>query len=119
MAVPGLVETMLGGLEATTRKVLSEIFRYTLPNGRLGPVEHQTKSENLQAYHVVSTTASSTGEFSVVHGMGRIPYLASPTLDLTAIGAQLVPLEVTRSADAQRLYLKSTSTAAVFSLIVE
>jgi len=30
-----------------------------------------------------------------------------------------VSLEVTRPADAQRIYLKSTSTSAPFSLLVE
>jgi len=31
----------------------------------------------------------------------------------------VVPLRVTRPADAQRVYLKSSSTSAVFSLYIE
>ena len=98
---------------------MTEAFRYVLPNGKFGPVAHQVKLESFNAFYVTSTTAASTGEFSVVHGMGRIPYLVQQVLPLDVIGAQIVPLEVSRAADASRLYLKSTSTSAVIHLIVE
>lgn len=121
IATPGYVESLVGGLQAETKRALVEVFRYVLPNGRFGPVEHQTKSESFQAYWVTSTTASSTGEFSVVHGMGRVPYLALPVLALDQIGSRTVPLTVTRAADSQRIYLKTESgfTNAPFSLLVE
>ena len=119
VSVPAYVEALLGGLDANMRRVLTEAFRYVVPNTKFGPVDHQTKSENFQAYYVVSTTATSTGEFSIVHGLGRTPYLLVPVLPLDQVGAQLVPLQVTRAADGQRVYLKSTSTSAPFTILVE
>lgn len=119
MASLGAVEAELGGLPADLKRALLSAWRYFGLNLRFGPVEHQAKAENFQGYTLTSTTASSTGEFSVLHGLGRAPYRAMPCADLSAVGAQIVPLEVTRAADAQRIYLKSTSTSAVFSLYVE
>ena len=119
MASLGVIEALLGGLEADTKKILTEVVRALVPNLKVGPVDHQSKSENFQSYHLVSTTAASTGEFSIVHGMGRTPYVATPTLDLTSSGLACVPLTVTRPADNQRIYLKSSVTNAPFSLLVE
>jgi len=45
--------------------------------------------------------------------------MALQVLDLSQPGATVVPLEVTRAADASRLYLKSTSTGAACWLLVE
>jgi hypothetical protein len=45
--------------------------------------------------------------------------MAIPVLDLGQPGAQFVPLYVTREADSQRIYLKSGSTGARFTLLVE
>lgn len=121
MAVPGFVEALLGGLTADVKRALVEVFRYVLPNGRFGPISHQTKSESFQAYYVNSTTDSSTGEFSIVHGMGRTPYLGVMVVDLGAVGARTPILTVSRLADAQRVYLKADagSTNAPFSLLLE
>ena len=109
----------LGGLPADVKKALTNLLTYLVPNLRFGPIEHQTKAENFQAYMLLSTTAMSTGEFSIVHGMGRAPYLVVPMLPLDQVGARVVPLEVTRVADAQRIYLKSTSTSAPFAILAE
>ena len=111
----------LGGLPADTKKVLTNLFTYLVPNLRFGPVDHQTKAENFQAYFVESTTAASTGEFSIQHGLGRTPYLAIPVLPLDLVGAQLVPLTVTRAADGQRVYLKTEAgyTSAPVALLLE
>jgi hypothetical protein len=121
MAIPGYVEALLGGLEANTKRALTEVFRYVLPNGKWGPVDHQTKSESFQGYYVSSTTASSTGEFSIVHGMGRTPYLCIPIVPLDVVGARSIPLTVTRAADGQRIYLKTEagSTSAACFLYLE
>lgn len=121
MSSPGYVESLIGGLEATTKRALVEAFRYILPNSRYGPVEHQTKAENFQGYYAVSTSGTSTGEFSFTHGLGRVPYLALPVLPLDLVGARLIPLTVTRAADGQRVYLKTEagSTAAPFALYLE
>ena len=120
MATPGYVESLVGGLDATVKRALTEVFRYVLPNGKFGPVEHQTKSESFQAYYVRSTTSSTTNnEFSILHGMGRTPYAAVPVMDLGSTGEQFLGLTVTRSADAQRVYLRSTSVSAPFVLLLE
>lgn len=120
MAVPGFAEALLGGLDTDIKRVLTELVRYVLPNSKFGPPDHQVKSESFQAYYVLSTTAStSNDEFSILHGMGRIPYTALPFLDLASTGAQLLGLTVTRAADAQRVYLRSTSVSAPFVLLLE
>lgn len=121
MAVSGYLESLLGGLPADVKRVLTEAFRYVLPNGRFGPIEHQTKSESFQAYYVTSTTATSTSEFSIVHGMGRTPYLAVRLLDVGSSNTGDPVLRVPRPADAQRVYLKADagSTNMVFSLLLE
>lgn len=121
MAALGGVIAELGSLDADVKKVMTNVFTYLVPNLRFGPVAHQTKAENFQAYYVNSTTAASTGEFSVLHGLGRTPYLVQPVLALDQVGARTVPLTVTRAADSQRVYLKTEAgfTNAPFSLLLE
>lgn len=120
MATEGYVLSLLGGLEDKTKRALTEVFRYVLPNTKFGPVSHQEKSESFQSYYLVSTTASTANdEFSIVHGMGRTPYLAVPVLPMDVVGAKTVRLEVSRAADAQRIYLKSPETSAPIVLLVE
>lgn len=120
MAALGGLEALLGGLETGTKKVFTEVLRALVPNLRVGPVD-TAKAENFAGYKLTSTTATSTGEFSVEHGIGRTPYLLLPVVDLTAVGSALVPLEVTRAADDRRLYLKTQagSTNVPFSIYVE
>ena len=119
MAALGGLEALLGGLDENTKRALTEVLRALVPNLRGGPVDHQVKLENFQRYYVNSTTDASTGEFTVVHGMGRAPYALRQVLPLDVIGAQMVPLTVTRAADAVRVYLKSASTSAPFTLELE
>lgn len=119
MANLGLIEAFLRPVPEATRRPLTDIMRHLVPSIEFGPVAHQTPATNLKGVTIVSTTATSTGEFSVAHGLGRTPYLAIPAVDLTLVGSQMVPLEITRAADAVRVYLKSTSTNAVFALYVE
>lgn len=121
MAVPGYTEALLGGLPSDVKRVLTELMRYVLPNGRFGPIDHQTKSESFQAYYVNSTSGGSTSEFSIVHGMGRTPYLALPVMPLDVVGARTIPLTVTRAADGQRVYVKTEAgfTSAPFTLFLE
>lgn len=121
MASIGFVESLIGGLAADVKRPLLEAFRYILPNARFGPVEHQAKAESFQGYYLSSTSATSTSEFSVVHGLGRTPYLCVPVLPLDLVGARTIPLTVTRAADGSRVYLKTEagSTSAPFSIYVE
>lgn len=120
MAAPGGVETILNGLKDDVKKVLVEYTRAFLPLLRFGPPD-VPKAENFLAYKVTSTTATSTSEFSILHGMGTTPYLAMPFVDLSAVGSAMVPLTVTRAADAMRVYLKTEagSTNRPFSLLLE
>ena len=119
MANAGYVSARLLGLPAEVRRVMSDVFDYILPNLRFGPPD-QPKAENFSAFYVSSTTpATANQEFSIQHGMGRIPYLALPVVPTGSVGAQTVPLLVSRAADAQRVYFKSTSTSAPIVLLLE
>ena len=116
----GFVESLLSGLETTTKKSLTEVFRHLVPNAQFGPVDHQEKALNFQAYYLNSTTPSSSNtEFSIPHGLGRTPYLVLPVLALDQVGAQIIPLTMSRAADSQRVYFTSPSTSAAFSILVE
>ncbi len=121
MATASFVESLFGGVEASLKRALKQAFEYVLDgNLRFGPVEHQTRATNFGAFYLTSTTAAvSTAEFSVVHGLGRKPTTAFQVLPLSAVNAQIVPLQVSRAADESRLYLKSTVVGAVISLLVE
>jgi hypothetical protein len=118
MAAPGGIEAELGPLPIELKRIFTNVFRAFLPNLRFGPMD-TAKAENFAAYKLTSTTAASTAEFSIAHGMGRTPYLILPALDLTAVGSKFVPLEVSRAADSQRIYLKSSVTSTPFSMYVE
>lgn len=121
MAALGGLESLVGSLPTDIKRVMTELLRALVPFLRFGPVEHQQKAENFASYVVVSTTATSTGEFTITHGLGRAPYRAMPVLDLNSSGMELIPLRVSRPADASRIYLKTSagSTNAVFALQIE
>lgn len=120
MASLGYVEALLGTVESGLRRTLKEVFRYLLGNLRLGRIEDQSRSENLQAYYYTATTAAaSTTTFSFTHGLGRAPYLLVPVLPLDVVNAQLVPLSVPQASDSQRVYLRSTTTSATIYVLVE
>lgn len=121
MANIGGLLALIGGLETNTKRVMTELINAAFTTLRLGPLD-TVKAENFAGFKLTSTTAASTGEFSIEHGMGRSPYLAHQVVDLSAVGARLgVALTVTRAADSRRIYLKAEpgSTNAVFSLYVE
>lgn len=120
MASLGVIETLLNGLPTDSKKVLLEVFRALVPRLRFGPIDPDTpKAENFDGFTLSSTTGTSTSEFSIEHGMGRTPYRISPCADLTAVNSAIVPLQVTRAADAKRIYLKSSVTSTPFSIYVE
>ena len=113
----GYVATLLNALDADVKKVLVPAFDYLQDNWRLGT---GARAVNAQWYRVESTTASVAGtEFSIKHGLGAAPTTLIPVLDVGTVGAQLVPLEVSRASDAERVYLKSTSTSASFVAFLE
>src|SRR3990167_2480475 len=120
VAAPGGLQSLIGGLGEKTKKALNELLIAWVPNSRFGPVAHQKKSENFQAYYVSSTTSSTADEeFSVLHGLGRAPYLIGPLVPVDSRGGRTVRLRVTRAADAQRVYLASPETSAQVTLLVE
>ena len=121
MASLGFLETLLGGIpDLTLRRVLKQVVIELVRFQRFGPVEHQEPPHVGARVYVTSTTAAaSTTEFSITHGLGRAPYLAIPVLPLDVEGAQYVPLTVSRVADAQRVYLRSSSTSAPIYLMLE
>lgn len=122
MAALGGLEALIGSLPADSKRVMTELLRALVPFLRFGPVEHQQKAENFAGYTIVSTTANSTTEFSVAHGLGRAPYRLMPSLNLNSSGMHLVSLKVTRPADASRIYLRPSSggsTNKSFSIYIE
>jgi hypothetical protein len=119
MADIGGVKSYLGGLPAEQKLALESIFTYVLNNLSFGAVEHQKRATNFQAYYLTGTTPSvANTEFSIAHGLSAAPSLLQPVADLSAVGAQLVPLTVSRAADQNRIYLKSGSTSAAFAVLV-
>ena len=120
MADLGYVKSLLRQIpDQVTRRALDQVFTHVMENLRFGVPEHHERAVNHQLYFQASTSASSTGEFTITHGLATAPRLAIPVLDLSQPGARLIPLEVSKASDGQRLYLKSTSTSAAFLLLVE
>lgn len=122
MANIGDIRGLLGGIpDPTTRRILVEAFELVMGKGGLtfGDPDHQRRATNFRATYQAVTTATSTGEFSLVHGMESAPTVAIPVLDVGQPGAQLVSLQVTRAADSKRIYLTSPSTGARVTLLVE
>lgn len=117
----GYLKALFGTLPSDIRKVFDQMAEHLLNNFQFGPVEHQRRATNFQSYYVNSTTPTSTGEFSIQHGLGKVPYLAIPVLDLSAVHSKWPLLEVSRAPDESRLYFKAAagSTNVVFSLLVE
>ena len=124
MADISYVKSLLGGLDAPTKKALDQAFTYVLGNIRFGgpqaPTEVNTRATNLQAYWLNGTSSTTANqEFSVAHGLGYAPKVLFPVASLSQVGAQVIPLTVSRAADASRVYLKSSVTGAAFTLLVE
>lgn len=119
MADIGYIESELGSLPVDHKRALVNAFRYLLSNLSFGAVEHQTRTTNFQAYYLQSTTpAVANTEVAIAHGLGLTPSVLIPVLPLNQIGAQVIPLQVSRAADDKRVYLKSSSTSAAFAVLV-
>lgn len=117
MAVKGYVDQQLNALPSDLRYPLETAFHYLMDNWRIGTA---ARAENAQLYRVSSTThATANTEFSFKHGLSQAPSQLIQVLDLSKINSQIVPLQVSRAADGERVYLKSASTSAVITLLVE
>lgn len=120
MADIGSVEAELGSLPPDYKKALVAAFRYVLNNLTVGAVDAGRRSKNFQWYWLQGTTSSvANTEFSIAHGLGKVPNILIPVVPLSEVGAQMVPLTISRAADASRVYLKSSSTSAPITLLVE
>lgn len=120
MADAAYIKSLMGELDAKVKKAFTPIWDYLLANIRIGRPIDRTRSTNLQAYfYTVTTPAVADKEFSVAHGLGTTPYLAMQVLPLDAVNATVVPLTVTRAADASRIYLSSSTASAPITLLVE
>lgn len=99
---------------------MREIFTVILKDLRLGHPADATAMTNFGgAFYEVTTAAVAGDEFTIQHQFGRTPYLLLPVLPLDVKGAKLVPLTVSRVADAKRVYLTSTVTSATITVGLE
>ena len=54
-----------------------------------------------------------------MHGLAAVPYYMIEVLPVRIVGAQIVPLRVTRAADTNRIYLASSVVNAPFMIALE
>ncbi len=120
----GYIEALLNALPVDQRVVFKNVFRAVLKDLRFGhPDANGDTAQALTnfggAFLMTTTPAVADTEFTIAHGLGRIPYGLVPYLPLDVVGAKTVLLENTRAADDKRIYLKTASTDAPITVIVE
>lgn len=119
----GFVLEEIKGFPAALQPGLIRIFRDVMTNLRFGHPsgEQPDPSTNFGAGYFEGTTpAIANMEFSIdISRFGRAPYLIVPVLPLDQVGAQIVPLKVTRAADNKRVYLSSSVVSAAITVLVE
>jgi hypothetical protein len=117
MATKGAIDLYVNALPEDIRYPIRQALYYIMDNWRLGD---GVRAENAQWYPVESTTASvANTEFVIKHNLATTPGRFIPVLRLNEVNDQIVPLTVSRAADATNVYLKSSSTSAVFSGFLE
>jgi hypothetical protein len=120
MADVSYIKSLFGGTDAEVKKAADQAFTYLLGNLSLGAPDEARRSKNFQWYWFSGTTSSvANEEFSIAHGLGRIPQVLIPVLPLASVGGRVVDLQVSRAADLNRIYLKSASTSAAITVLVE
>jgi hypothetical protein len=120
MADIAYIKSVFGGTPDAIKRAAEQAFTYVLGNLTLGAPEDARRSKNFQWYWFSGTTSSNANtEFSIAHGLQKVPNVILPVLPLSEVGSQIVPLQVSRAADANRIYLKSSSTSAAFTVLVE
>ena len=118
MADLSYIESELGSLPPEQKRGLVASFRYLLHNLSWARLDGG-RATNAQLYYISGTTSSNANvEFSIAHGLSGAPSYLMPVLQLTDVGAQLVPLQVSKAPDAKRVYLKSSSTGAAITVMV-
>ena len=117
MATKGAIDLYVNSLPSEIRYPVQRALWYIMDNWRVGT---GARAENGQLYRFTSTSAAvANTEFAITHGVGITPTQLFPVLDLSALNSQMIPLTVSRVADASRIYLKSSSTSAVFTILAE
>lgn len=120
MADIAYIKSLFGSTPEAVKKAAEAAFTYVLGNLTLGAPDEARRSKNFQWYWFSGTTSSvANREFSIAHGLGKVPNVVIPVLPVSQVGAQFVPLTVSRAADVNRIYLTSSSTSAAFMLLVE
>ena len=120
MANLGFIETLLGIFPDKEKRSLGKAFEEVTKFTRVGVAETGTKSENLSgAFYAVTTSTTAGQEVAVSHNFGTAPYLLVPVVDLTSSGGSIIPMTVTRAADASYLYLSSSETEKTMLFYVE
>lgn len=120
MADIAYIKSMFGNTPDAVKKAAEQAFTYLLGNLTLGAPEEARRAKNFQWYWFSATTSSNANEeFSIAHGLGRVPAVIQPVLNLNSVGSRLVDLQVSRAADMNRIYLKSPSTSAAITVLVE
>ena len=118
MADIGSIEAELGSLPPDHKKALVAAFRYVL-NNLSWTRQDRGRAQNAQMYYTSGTTSSNANtEFSLAHGLAAAPSYLIPVLPLDEVGAQIVPLQISKAADTKRVYLKSSSTSAAITVLV-
>lgn len=118
MAQIGYIKTLLNGIQdEATKNALMSAFDYLLRQNALG---ESPKATNFAWYRVDGISASVAGtEFSIPHGLGVAPVKFIPVVDLSAPGNSLIPLTVSRTPDAKRIYFISTATNTPYGGFLE
>lgn len=120
IADKGAIDLELNTLDPAIRGPVSRAFHALMDGWRLGEPGEGKRGINAQWYQRTFTTpANANTEFTIAHGLAAIPVAIYPVLFLDQVNSQMVPLTVSRAADVNRIYLKSSSTGATGMVWVE
>lgn len=117
-----LIIANINALPVDVRAPMLRIFTEVLSDLRFGHPKgaQPDPMKNFGGGFFHATTPASPGtEFTLPHGFGRAPYLATPVLLLDAVGSSDGIFAVSRAADDKRIYLTSTVASKAVSFLVE
>jgi hypothetical protein len=124
MATSSYAKTLLGSLPADLKVALGRVVEYvfdrTLAFGPIDATVAETATQNFAGRYVkLVTSATANAEFSVTHGLGRVPNVWWQVGSPITVNSQSVALTVSRAADAGRVYFTSASTTATTWVYLE
>lgn len=115
-----LMSSLPTEMKLAMHKLAEYIFDRSLVFGPVDPQDATSPTTNFGGRYVkVTTSTAASQEFSVQHGLGRIPNVFWMVGNPRSVNSQLLPLTVSKAADANRLYFTSASTSVVCFLYVE